>query len=234
MPKITYKRSDIHLKNILRDIKGIIFDFDFTLADSSKGVVECVNYALKELGFSKAAEKEIYKTIGLTLEHTFINLVGNDYPGKTKEFRKLFIKRADEVMADLTILFSETSNVIKRLYEMNIKLGIASTKFRYRIEHILERENLLGYFDVIVGGEDVPTLKPDPSALLLAVQKLDLNPSEVVYIGDSITDAQAANNAKIPFIAVLSGVTTQKDFNGLVVSRFLNNISEIPEVLFTK
>lgn len=213
------------------DTKGIIFDFDFTLADSSRGVVECVNYALKELGFPEVGEKEIYITIGLTLEHTFIKLVGKNYVDKTEEFKNLFIKRADEVMADLTILLNETPSIIKTLYKKQIKLAIVSTKFRYRIEAILQRENLLNFFDVIIGGEDVSCLKPDPTGLNLAIEKLELNSSEVFYIGDSITDAETANRANISFIAVLSGVTSRIAFDHFQVKEFLNNISELPDKL---
>ncbi|MFX0030314.1 MAG: HAD family hydrolase [Candidatus Hermodarchaeota archaeon] len=234
MHLIIHNKSDVDLKRIVKSLKGVVFDFDFTLADSTKGVVECVNYALEKLRFSKVANEEIYRTIGLTLEHTFIKLVGNDYLNRVETFKKLFIKRADEVMADLTILFDEAPYVIKKLYERSIKLGIVSTKFRYRIENILKRENLLNFFDVIVGGEDVSTHKPDPSGLKLSVKKLDLNSSEIVYIGDSITDAQTANNAEIPFIAVLSGVTSKKEFNEVKVDKFITNISELPKVLFTK
>jgi phosphoglycolate phosphatase len=204
------------------------------LADSSKGVVECVNYAMKELGFSKFEEREIYRTIGLSLEHTFIKLIGENYKDKTKEFKYLFVKRADEIMADLTTLFSDTPSVIKELYTRGIKLGIVSTKFRYRIEAILRRENQLNFFEVIIGGEDVSYLKPYPSGLLLAIKKLDLNPSEVIYIGDSITDSQTADRAGISFIAVLSGVTSQDDFFRFQVDRFLNNISDLPRVLSVK
>lgn len=197
-------------------------------------MVECVNYALKELGFSEVAEKEIFITIGLTLEHTLIKLVGENNVEKTEEFKNLFIKRADEVMADLTIVFNETPTIIKKLNEKTIKLAIVSTKFRYRIEDILRRENLLNYFDVIIGGEDVSSLKPDPTGLKLAIEKLELNSSEVFYIGDSITDAKTAYNADILFIAVLSGVTSERDFGEFQVEYFLKDISELPEILFNK
>lgn len=134
-------------------------------------------------------------------------------------------------MVDFTTLFSNTPSVIKELYDKGIKLGIVSTKFRYRIEAILNRENLLSFFGVIIGGEDVSNLKPDPSGLLLAIKKLDLNPSEVIYIGDSTTDAQTAYRAGISFIAVLSGVTPRTAFNQSQVIEFLKNISALPDKL---
>jgi phosphoglycolate phosphatase len=134
-------------------------------------------------------------------------------------------------MANLTELFTETSSVIKRLYNHGFKLGIVSTKFRYRIEAILSRENLLDNFEVIVGGEDISTLKPNPFGLLLAAKKLNLLHSEVIYIGDSTTDAETANRADISFIAVLSGVTPRKAFSQYQVREFLSDLSELPNLL---
>ncbi|MFX1375406.1 MAG: HAD family hydrolase [Promethearchaeota archaeon] len=219
----------MNIQNRFINFRGIIFDFDFTLADSSKGVEECVNYALNRLGYEEFPAKEINKTIGLTLDHTFLKLIGKQYSDKTEKFKELFIKRADEVMADLTVLFSETPMAIELLHNKGIKLGIVSTKFRYRIESILKRENLLNCFKVIVGGEDVSTLKPDPSGLLLAVKELNLTPSEVVYIGDSVTDAETAERAGITFIAILSGVTPRTAFNKYQVKEVLNNVSELTD-----
>lgn len=217
-----------------KQIRGVLFDFDFTLADSSQGVVRCVNYALKQLGFNEFTEKEINKTIGLTLEHTFTRLVGEQHMDNIEKFKYFFIKKADEIMADFTKLFIETPRVIEKLYINGFKLGIVSTKFRYRIESILRREKLLDFFDVIIGGEDVSSLKPNPMGLLLAVQKLSLTSSEVTYIGDSTIDAETANNADIAFIAVLSGVTPRIVFNQYKVRAFLNNISELPILLCTQ
>ncbi|MFX0021719.1 MAG: HAD family hydrolase [Candidatus Hermodarchaeota archaeon] len=214
-----------------KEIRGILFDFDFTLADSTQGVVRCVNYALKKIGFDEFTEKEINKTIGLPLEQTFIKLVGEQHIDYIEKFKHFFIKKADEIMANFTLLFNETPKVIEKLYSNGFKLGIVSTKFRYRIESILRREKLLDHFEVIVGGEDVASLKPNPMGLLLAVQKLDLTSSEVIYIGDSIIDAETANKADIAFIAVLSGVTPRIAFNKYQVLVFLNNISELPLLL---
>jgi len=219
------------IQNRFNDIRGIIFDFDFTLADSSKGVVKCVNYALKKLNFSEFADEEIKKTIGLTLDQTFVKLAGEPHLDKIEKFKYYFIEKADEVMTNNTILFTETPSVIKFLHSKSIKLGIVSTKFRYRIVNILSREALLDYFEVIIGGEDVQTLKPNPIGLLEAIKKLNLSVSQIIYIGDSVTDAETARRAGVSFMAVLSGVTFRNDFKNYPVTKFLNDLSEILKLL---
>jgi len=55
------------------NIKAVIFDFDYTLADSSKGIIECINYALRELGLNSVTTDAACETIGLSLGDTFLS-----------------------------------------------------------------------------------------------------------------------------------------------------------------
>jgi phosphoglycolate phosphatase len=96
--------------------------------------------------------------------------------------------------------------------EKGYKTGIISTKYRYRIQGVLERENLNNYFDLIVGGEDVSNHKPDPEGLFLAIKKLGVEKEQVWYVGDSLVDAKAAKQAGIKFVAMLSGTVSKEIF----------------------
>lgn len=55
-------------------IKGILFDFDYTLGDSTMGIVQSANYALEQLGHTGKSEDAIKRTIGLSLTDTFLAL----------------------------------------------------------------------------------------------------------------------------------------------------------------
>jgi len=209
-------------------VQAVVFDFDYTLADSSRGVVECINFALDNLGLPTVPAERTCQTIGLSLADTFVNLVGESAAARSDGFARLFIKRADEVMADLTILFESVPQTIAVLKEQGLGLGIVSTKFRYRIESILKREGLLDLFDVIVGGEDVPNHKPDPEGLRLAVGRLGRLPLDCVYVGDSVVDAETAKRAGVPFIAVLSGVTPREAFGAYDVRQVLEHVCDLP------
>jgi phosphoglycolate phosphatase len=108
----------------------IFFDFDYTLADSSPGIIECVNYALSRLGLEPVAPAKIRKTIGLSLPETCLALTGRSDLGQ--EFTSLFILRADEIMADLTVLMDSVPDTVQVLKKRGYQLGIVSTKFRRR------------------------------------------------------------------------------------------------------
>ena len=158
-------------------------------------------------------------------------LTGEQNRGSHEEFLRLFVERADEVMVEATTLFEPVPGVIQSLKARDIGLGIVSQKYRRRIETILERESLLDYFDVIVGGEDMDAFKPDPSGLLTALDRLGGSPTNSLYVGDSVTDAETAKRADVPFAAVLSGVTSKESFNGYPTFGIIESISELPGLI---
>ena len=143
-------------------VEAILFDFDLTLADSSGGVTECANHALRALGFAAAEPARVRQTIGLPLVQSFRTLSGNDDPDLGAAYAKHFGEHADRVMAQLVCLYPGAADTIRGLRGRGLRTAIVSTKFRYRIEDILERAESSGLVDVIVGGEDVTQHKPHP------------------------------------------------------------------------
>jgi phosphoglycolate phosphatase len=193
-------------------------------------VLECVNHALGGLGLPAASPEDIKKTIGMSLPATLVILAGKEQKDEGDDFHHLFIERADKVMADMTIVFEDVPRVIRLLRDEGVPLGIVSTKFRYRIETILERAGLLKHFDVIVGGEDVSRHKPDPEGIQMAIERLGANQS-TLYVGDSLSDAEAAMRAGVPFVAVLSGVTPREAFSKYSAYRIIEKIVELVDLL---
>lgn len=208
-------------------LSTFFFDFDYTLADSSHGAVKCINFALTQLGFPAVAEEEACKTIGLSLPDTLAQLAGNCSDSQERQFIKLFTQRADQIMADSTTFFESVPETISMLKQQGFKLGIVSTKFRYRIEAILNRENLLHVFDVIVGGEDVLKHKPDPEGLLRAIDITKSSFGDTIYVGDSVVDAETAKRARVCFLAMLSGPTAKDAFDGYEVYGFAERFPDI-------
>ena len=213
-------------------VGAVLFDFDFTLADSFGGVAESVNHALRSLGLPEAEHDAIRRTVGLSLPRTFEQLRGPADPTTIEAFCSHFAARADQVMVDSTRVFPEAFQAVARLRAVGLRTAVVSTKYRYRIEGILERVGLLQEFDVIVGGEDVANHKPHPEGLLLATAELALPTSLAVYVGDHPVDAEAAQRAAIRFLCVLGGgASRREEFAHLPVGHFLESLAELPAVL---
>ncbi len=214
-----------------RPFEAVIFDFDYTLADSSRAVIECANTALQGMGLPPASDDAVRRTIGLSLPETLLRLAGEQHCNRTDEFRRLWRTKSVHVMVDWTTLLPGVEVAVDALKDRGLSLGIVSTKFRSPIQAVLGRENLLGKFDVIIGGDDVKQFKPDPHGLLLAIEQVRSQPGRTLYVGDNATDAETARRAGVPFVAVLSGVASRDEFNGYSVLEFLENVGRLPAFL---
>ncbi len=212
-------------------IRSVIFDFDYTLADSSEGVIECANYALGRLGLPPAKDDAIRRTIGLSLPHTLTALAGEEHAELGEEFTRLFLELAFEIMSEASLVYEFVPSLLDTLSSQDIKVGIVSSGRRRRISATLRRYGLDRRFGVIVGWEDVEELKPNPTGLLCAARALATPREHCLYVGDSITDAETARRAGMRFVAVLSGVTEREALAKYEPVMMLRSAGELPAVL---
>ncbi len=132
-------------------------------------------------------------------------------------------------MADLSIVYDHLKNIgydkfikdmvmEKGLKELLIKLkangyirGIGTNRTN-SMEKVLENFHLEDYFEVVVTAAMVKKPKPDPEQLLMIMGRFGLKPDEILFIGDSDYDRQAALNAKVGF-AAFKNSELKADFN---------------------
>ena len=212
---------------IQKTYKAYLFDFDYTLADSSRGIVMCFRNVLAMHGHDGISDESIKRTIGKTLEESFTILTGIDNKETLTAYRKEYVAQADKLMTANTVLFPETLDVLSRLKEKGAKIGIISTKYRYRIMELLGKKLPEGFLDIIIGGEDVKTPKPSPEGLTFAISHLGLEATDVLYCGDSTVDAETARNAGVDFVGVLHGMTTRKELEEYPNVEITDTLNEI-------
>lgn len=218
---------------MIQQPQAIVFDFDYTLADSSTPVIACVNYALRTLGLPEPEPQAVRRLIGYDLYHTFDVLAGERADGRADDFLRLFLERAELIMVDGTVILEPTSSALQDLSSRS-KLGILSSKNRTHIEAVLRRERLLGCFQAIVGGTDVPNLKPHPEGLDKVLDTLGATPEASVYVGDSLVDAEAAQRAGVDFVAVLSGMTAAREFGDFRTLAIIENVAGLSSLFGAK
>lgn len=205
-----------------------LFDFDYTLADSSRGIVTCFQIVLKRHGYTEITDEAIKRTIGKTLEDSFSILTGITDAEQLAGLRKEYSTEAGTYMNPNTFLFPDTIRALQKLKAQGMKLGIISTKYRYRIQSFLDEKAPYDWFSIIVGGEDVSSHKPNPEGLLYAIDKLGVSPEAVIYVGDSIVDAETAQAAGVTFVGVTHGVTTADELSQYPHLRIINTLEDLP------
>lgn len=204
-----------------------LFDFDYTLADSSRGIVTCFRIVLNRHHYTDVTDEAIKRTIGKTLEESFSILSGVTDPEQLTAFRKEYRLEADVHMNVNTRLFPDTLSTLKELKKRGARIGIISTKYRFRILSFLEDYLPEDFLDIIVGGEDVTAPKPSPEGVLFALEHLGSTPQETLYIGDSTVDAETAQNAGVDFAGVLNGMTTAEELREYPHRIIMNTLSEL-------
>jgi phosphoglycolate phosphatase len=213
-------------------VRAVLFDFDFTLGDSADAIVHCSRAAFADMGLEPAAPPAIRRTIGLTLQHSFHELTGEHSPERADEYTRCYVAHADRVMTGMTTVYEPAAGMLATMRARGVATAIVSTKYRYRIESILQHCGLAGAVDLVVGGEDVTRHKPDPEGLQLALRGLGVDGASALYVGDHPVDGHAAARAGVRFVRVLTG----EDFGdgpwaGIHPLATMADVGELPAML---
>ena len=184
-------------------IKLIIFDLDGTLVDSVKDITAALNFALPGDG-EYLTSFEVSKMIGggvKALVQSAIKKCRVDMDEETciNEYLKYY----SEHVVKYTVPYPGVVDTLEVLD--GYKKAIVSNKIELFTVKVLERLDLIKYFDVILCADNFPETKPSPAPILHILDILSIKPSEAIIIGDTETDIKAGKAAKIKTVAAIYG-----------------------------
>ena len=209
----------------IKDYNVYLFDFDYTLCDSGEAITMCYRHVLEKHGYEGISDFRIQQMIGTPLYDAMVLLTGKTDPDTVNQYCDEFQEYADEVMAENTYLFPFTMDLLKELRSMGKKIGIISTKERRHITASFDRYEMYPYIDILIAVDDNCPPKPDPSGVLLAMERLGGTKEDTLYTGDSLIDAYAAKNAGLDFVAVTTGTTAEEEFHSVPAIAILKDAS---------
>ena len=181
--------------------KTYIFDFDYTLANSEKGIVMCFQLLFDAEGYEGIPEDAIRRTIGMTMYDAMKSLTGETDPDRIYELIKEYkVRFSDKYMTANTHLYPETLPVLKALKEKGSRCCIVSTKTRSRINETLRKYAMESLIDLVVGMEDVDNAKPAPDGINRVCDHFGLDKKDVLYIGDNTIDAKLRKMQASPLL----------------------------------
>ncbi|TAL48459.1 HAD family hydrolase [archaeon] len=199
-------------------IKAVLFDVDGVLLDSDEQYVELYEGVGKAFGLKSPGGKWFRKRFGIAAEDIIPEAYGNNM-----KIVELFKTLEEKMHVDIT------DGVEKVLQSIKVKKGIVSTKDMRLIKKFLG--NIVDEFDVVISGNDTKKHKPNPEPLLLACDRLGVNPNDTMYIGDAIADYLTAKNAGANFIGFVNGGATEEEFREAGAETTVHSMKELQDEL---
>ena len=183
-------------------VKAILFDMDGLMIDSERLSYELYKQELDAYGIP-FDESFYHRFIGKTKESVFSMLQhewGTDFPLQ-EMWDKVHIL-LDEKLTSASPYKKGLLELLTYLNDKPIKLIIATSSEKSRMESILQQENVLDYFDDAVCGDAISHSKPHPEIFLKALAKAGCKKEEALILEDSEAGIDAGNNAGIPVICI--------------------------------
>lgn len=192
-------------------IHGVIFDVDGTLVNSNEAQAKSWVEALKDFGYSVPYEK-VRPLIGMGGDKVLPETIGVQ---KDSEKGKQISKRRSEIFKEKYLPdikpFPDAQKLLDRMHEQRLKLAIATSAQPDELRPLLQ---IVGAADLIedkTSAKDAKSSKPNPDIMQVALKRIGYPANEVVMIGDTPYDIEAAGKVGIGTIAFRCGGWSNSD-----------------------
>jgi len=184
---------------------GFIFDLDGVIVDTAKYHYLAWHNLAEELGFEFTEEQnELFKGVSRKRCLEILLDIGNVNASR-EQFDRWMIEKNEDYLRyiekmNASEILPDVPRVLEFLKQRQIPIALGSASKNAR--PILEKVDLLHYFDSIVDGNNVTKAKPDPEVFLIAAEQLGVFPENCVVFEDAVAGIQAANAAKMVSIGI--------------------------------
>jgi phosphoglycolate phosphatase len=185
---------------------ALVFDLDGTLIDSRRDIQTAVNRMRAGFSLPPLALDEVVGMVGegarKLVERALASEVeSNADPEVIDRALAGYLAGYEEVALSTTRPYDGVPEMLARLAAA-YPLALLSNKGEAISRRILDALGIGRFFRVVLGGDSLPTRKPDPAGLRLAAERLGVAPAELLLVGDTWIDAATADAAGCPFLLV--------------------------------
>ncbi|MDB5863725.1 MAG: phosphoglycolate phosphatase [Betaproteobacteria bacterium] len=201
-------------------VKAVTIDLDGTLLDTIPDLAAAANMMLAKLGRPPLAIELIRTFVGKGIVRLVERTLAGDVDGVPDaalmaRALPIFERHYVEVNGRHTTVYPGVKEGLERMREQGFPLACVTNKSARFTLPLLDEIGLARYFRTVVSGDTLARKKPDPDPLLYAATVLEIAPREMLMIGDSLNDTQAARAAGCPVFCVTYGYNEGHDVRDL-------------------
>jgi len=194
----------------LHGIRAVVIDLDGTMLDTARDLHATINCVRHDLGLPPLDVDTVVSFVGKGVEHLVGRALRVDQPDEQAEryfaqAMQSFDAHYRELNGQFAMPYPGVHEGLRAMRAKALRLACVTNKPLAFTIPLLKKTGLHDYFDLIYGGDSFAKKKPDPMQLLQVFAGFALAPQEVVAIGDSINDSQAARAAGCRVLSVPYG-----------------------------
>ena len=184
----------------------VVFDLDGTLADTALDLAAALNHTLGEMGRPSIPAAEVRRMVGhgvRALLQKALAATGETSEALIDQGFPIFLYYYERHIADHSTAYDGVDAALDALDTLGVKLAICTNKLEALTFDLVEALGWRGRFAAIVGGDTLPQRKPDPAPIHEAIRRA--GGGRAAFVGDSISDTDAARAACVPCVALTFG-----------------------------
>jgi phosphoglycolate phosphatase len=217
-------------------VRAVMIDLDGTLADTIPDLAEAANRMLRELGRPALGPQLIRTFVGKGIPRLVERVLAGNLEGGVDgkllaRALPIYERCYAEVNGRHTVIFPGVREGLHQLRAMRLPLACVTNKAERFTLALLEQLGLARCFEQVIAGDTLPQKKPHPQPLLHACRAFGIAPEDMLMIGDSANDVEAARAAGCPVFCVDYGYNEGRDVRELDVDAIVASLVEATRLI---
>ena len=211
--------------------RAVLFDMDGTVLNTLGDLAAAMNYSLRHFNMPEREEQELKTFLGKGPAH-FVrcSVAEGSSPELCRQVQDFYEEYYDSHCQIKTAPYPGILELMSRLKGRGVKLAVISNKQEPAVK-LLAQRHFPGLLELAVGtGPSIPC-KPDPSAVLSAMERMGVSAKESLYVGDMDVDLNTAKNAGIDCVGVAWGFMGREKLLNLGAARVADSAEELGDII---